>query len=110
LVGITTFVAWMLVIVGVMEGGQVIGLSRDVAEAVLAIVLAGVAWWIMRDAKRIAYHEYASEIALRPSWVAILILVASPLALPWYAADRYRIARGTLPRKAPAAGGLGLRD
>ena len=113
LVGLVSFVAYMLLIVGITQGAQALGASKDVGEALLAIVLGGIALWARRDSARHRYHEYQSEIAMEPTWFAVAMLVASPLVLPWYLADRYRIRKGTLPKRVTVTsvpGRLGLDD
>jgi hypothetical protein len=111
LIGVGVFILYMLFIAGFLEVAVRLGIGRDNGEALLAIVLALYAWWVMKDSERLGYRDYDSEIALSPSWMAILTMVASPLSVPWYLADRYRIKKGTLPRKPNAVpGSLGLND
>ena len=113
LVGVVSFVAYMLVIVGITQGSEALGASKDVAEALLAVVLGGIVLWARRDSAARRYHEYQSEIAMEPTWFAVAMLAASPLVLPWYLADRYRIKKGTLPKRVRVTsvpGRLGLDD
>jgi len=113
LIGIGSFLGYVFLIVGVLEAVQATGASRDVAEGVFAILLGCLVIWARRDSQRLKYHEYRSEIAMEPTWFAVAMLFASPLVLPWYLADRYRISKGTLPKKeyeGAVPGDLGLTD
>jgi hypothetical protein len=80
LIGIGTFVGYMLLIAGLMNGLQASGVSEGASEALVAILLGCLAVWARRYSERLQYQTFQSEISMPPTWFALAMLLASPLA------------------------------
>jgi hypothetical protein len=65
----------------------------------------GTAIWAGWDSKRIKAGEYDVRVARNPATLIAGIFFLWIIVFPWYLVERYRIKKGTMPRKAapPAA-------
>ncbi len=96
LVGITVAVAYWLFVLGIVALARAGGLGPSAIETAFSLILFGLSWWVSKDSAQVEFERRQTWLAMRPGLRGLLVFVPSPIVLPWYVAERYRIRTGTL--------------